>query len=190
MHIDAIITHLMRKFREQGWISPTVYAASLSGMVRAFFLASLEGEPQQKAHQLFVLGREKGQAYTQDQLAEVILASQVWITASTAAHVQAQTNPQFTRSEGLALWRVANSSPWQMEARLYTFVRNSAGIPVELIQEPEKQEQQDIILLPIWAFCAGWRSRHLSDVQVEHLQSESLRVFLTLEHENGPPLSS
>ena len=28
MNVDAIITHLMRKYREQGRISPTIYATS------------------------------------------------------------------------------------------------------------------------------------------------------------------
>lgn len=189
MNVNAIITHLLRKYREQGWVSPTIYATSRSGMVRAFFLESLEGEPEQKGHQLFQSGREKGQEYPQDQLAEIALASQVWLTSSTP-NSSAQASPQSTRKEGFALWSVTNTSPWQTKARLYKLVRNSAGVPLELIQEPEKQEAQDIILLPVWAFCAGWRSRHLSNAQVEVLQRESLRVFLTLEQEKDPPSSA
>lgn len=140
LKIDAIMPHLLRKLREQGWISPTVYAASHSGMVRAFFLESLDGELQQKAHQLFAFDRKKGQEYPQDQLAEIILASQVLITSYTPSHSEVQANWQLTRKEGLTLWSVANTPPWQAKARLYTLVRDSAGIPAELVQESEKQE--------------------------------------------------
>jgi len=176
MDIQDLIPQVVQSIQTSGQVRPALYAAFDSGSVHRFPLFNFIGDGRMKAHVLFAEGRQAGQKHRERELRETCLVTEVWLTRE-----QGNPTPGSRPSAGVpqkeaVMFAIAvNSEPYQTLVKLYEIKRGKKGKAVELVSWNESIDPEGLMGL---AFIAGWRSRTMSDAEVQQQQPHGMWAFL------------
>jgi hypothetical protein len=183
MEAAELIPKVVEQLKTSGQVRPTMYAQLTQGSPRSYPLLHFEGDGRMKAHLLFVEGRQAGQAASDRDLIETILVSEVWLTKGQNPTPGRRPPAGIPYKEAVLFARALNSAPFQTRLQHYEIKRKSGkqGKPGQIKELVSfGKEIIDPEGLMGLAFIAGWRSRHLSNEEVQRLQPRGMRAFLTL----------
>ena len=176
MDIQDLIPQVVQSMQISGQVRPTMYAQLDTGSLHRFPLFNFIGDGRVKAHLLFAEGRQAGQKHQDRELRETCLVTEVWLTREERNPTPDNRPPAGVPQKEAVMFAIAaNTAPYQTLVKLYEITRGKKGKAVELVFWNESIDPEGLMGL---AFLAGWRSRTMSDAEVQQQQPRGMWAFL------------
>ena len=176
MDVQTLLPKVIRSMQTNQQVRPTVYA-QIDTQTIDIPLINFIGDSKVKANQLFLLGREMSLKYPDQTLQEAILITEVWLTPEKNPLPGQRPPANIPQKEAVMLARSILSDLAHVHLTLYEIKRDKKKKAQELVQLGPETEDAGLLGL---AFFAGWKSRRLSEQEVQALQPRGMRAFLSL----------
>ena len=175
MDIQDLILQVVQSMQVSGQVRPIVDAAFDSGSVHRFPLFNFIGDGRMKAHLLFNEGCQAGQKHQGRELRETCLVTEVWLSREERNPTPGSRAPAgIPQKEAVMFATAINAEPYQTLVKLYE-IKRKKGKATELVFWNESVDPEGLMGL---AFIAGWRSRAMTDAEVQQMQPRGMWAFL------------
>lgn len=166
---------VVQQLSDYGTVQPTVFLQleaqqGQKSMVQQYRVSPWSGDAPAKAVRLFELGREVGR-HPQNRAREVLdlcLISEIWITPGPNPTPGKRPPSHIPSKEGVLFLLVSGTHP-QLQAQWVLQIRRRKDHHIQLVPLPPRTAIDTSL---VHAFLAGYRSRDLSDEEVQRLSAD------------------